>query len=332
MANTSLLLTVSSVNLFYISTGLVFPQRKVLLSIAVLNTLSGKFSMVQTQVASLLCLSSKDCPFTSADICACLDTEQQLPDNEKAQASYVALMATPAHPKYNHPHSEKTCMLCRKQGHTVEGCWQPGGVALDGLQSGAMDLMFWTFQSSLYFVNKLACRGNSQLSSGHSTPHPVSTSTGSVPPSGCYNKSGCTYIIDSVTSSAVFLASVHTVPALPTPMVPPVTSGTSEFTGLVHDAILQEFLFKLSVSDQFEFDALVAHIGDLTTPVDWHHHSAPFNFTHLHVAAPNQCVNTVINPSTKPSFIDTGASVHISDTAPHFYSLHPIPQCHQWGW
>ncbi|KAF8833217.1 hypothetical protein BDN67DRAFT_917425, partial [Paxillus ammoniavirescens] len=54
------------------------PTEEVFLSIAMLNALSGELSAVQTQVASLLSSSSKDRPFTSADIRARLDTEQQL--------------------------------------------------------------------------------------------------------------------------------------------------------------------------------------------------------------------------------------------------------------
>ncbi|KAF8833749.1 hypothetical protein BDN67DRAFT_916327, partial [Paxillus ammoniavirescens] len=54
------------------------PTEEVFLLIAMLNALSGKLSAVQTQVASLLSLSSKDRPFTSADICTRLDTKQQL--------------------------------------------------------------------------------------------------------------------------------------------------------------------------------------------------------------------------------------------------------------
>ncbi|KIK93991.1 hypothetical protein PAXRUDRAFT_79836, partial [Paxillus rubicundulus Ve08.2h10] len=116
-------------------------------------------------------------------------------------------------------------------------------------------------------------------------------------------------------------------PTSPAPTVSPASGATSEFTGLAHDAILLEFLHTLSVSDQFEFNALMAHMGDLTTSIDWHRHSAPFDFAHLNVAAPNQRVHTMINPSTDPFFINTGASVHISNMASDFYSLCPIAPC-----
>ncbi|KAF8836747.1 hypothetical protein BDN67DRAFT_884512, partial [Paxillus ammoniavirescens] len=54
------------------------PTKEVFLSITMLNALSGELNTVQTQVASLLSSSTKDRPFTSANIRAQLDTEQQL--------------------------------------------------------------------------------------------------------------------------------------------------------------------------------------------------------------------------------------------------------------
>ncbi|KIK79016.1 hypothetical protein PAXRUDRAFT_162460 [Paxillus rubicundulus Ve08.2h10] len=130
-----------------------------------------------------------------------------------------------------------------------------------------------------------------------------------------------------MTGGTVFLASTHTAPTPPAPTVSPASGATSEFTGLAHDAISPEFLCNLSASDQFEFNAPMAHMGDLTMSVNWRHHSTPFNFAHLNVATPDQHVHTVINPSTKPFFINTGASVHISNMASDFYSLHPISPC-----
>ncbi|KAF8832953.1 hypothetical protein BDN67DRAFT_1018152 [Paxillus ammoniavirescens] len=207
------------------------PTEEVFLSIAMLNALSGKLSAVQTQVASLLSSSSKDRPFTSADICARLNTEQQLLDNEKARSADITLAAS-THPKYGgHSHGgEKMCLLCVKRGHTVEG----------------------------------------------------------YPPTA----------------------------------VPSV--GTSEFAGLAQDST-PAFLHTLPDGDQSEFDALMAHLGDLHVSVDWHRHSSPVDFANLSVAAPDQRTNTTIDPSVEPFFIDTGASVHISNTASDFYSLWPIP-------
>ncbi|KIK78918.1 hypothetical protein PAXRUDRAFT_16613 [Paxillus rubicundulus Ve08.2h10] len=258
-----------------------------------LNALSGELSAVQMQVASLLSSSSKDHPFTSADIHACLNTEQQLLNNKKAWTSNIVLAAAPACCKPNTP-------IVRRLACCVENKATPSKVA--GNWEGA-----W---------------GGSQMSSSHSTPHPVSAPRS--PPSVHYDKSRCAYILDSVTSSAIFLASTHTAPTPPAPTVPPSSGGTSEFAGLAHDTILPEFLRNVSASNQFEFNALMAHVGDLTTFVNWHCHSAPFNFAHLNVAIPDQHVHTVINPSTEPFFIDTGASVHISNSVRF---LLPMPDC-----
>ncbi|KIJ14118.1 hypothetical protein PAXINDRAFT_156247 [Paxillus involutus ATCC 200175] len=174
------------------------PTEEVFLSIAMLNALSGKLSAVQTQVVSLLSSSSKDRPFTSADIRACLDTEQQLLDNKKARSADIALTASTC-PKYGgHSHGgEKTCSLCAKCGHTVEGCWQPGG----GM-AGRRDEVLAKIRT-----DKLSRQGkaNSQPSSGANTPRSMSA-TSSNPPSVCYDNSGRAYIVNSITSGAVFLA------------------------------------------------------------------------------------------------------------------------------
>ncbi|KAF8838806.1 hypothetical protein BDN67DRAFT_982250 [Paxillus ammoniavirescens] len=92
---------------FSLTSRLESPLKRFYLSIAMLNALSGELSAVQTQVVSLLSSSSKDRPFTSADIRACLDTEQQLLDNEKACSADIALAAS-THPKYGgHSHGAR---------------------------------------------------------------------------------------------------------------------------------------------------------------------------------------------------------------------------------
>ncbi|KAF8835304.1 hypothetical protein BDN67DRAFT_984704 [Paxillus ammoniavirescens] len=82
----------------------------------------------EAQVTSLLSSSSKDHLFTSSNIRARLNTEQQLLDNEKACSADIVLAASarPKHGNYSHG-GEKTCSLCVKRGHTIEGCWQPRG-------------------------------------------------------------------------------------------------------------------------------------------------------------------------------------------------------------
>ncbi|KIJ06694.1 hypothetical protein PAXINDRAFT_91623, partial [Paxillus involutus ATCC 200175] len=291
------------------------PTEEVFLSIAMLNALSGELNTVQTQVASLLSSSTKDRPFTSADIRARLDTEQQLLDNEKARSADIALAVTHKHGNHNRG-TEKTCSLCGKRGHTVDGCWQPGG----GM-AGRRDEVLAKIRA-----DKLTRKGGSRTASGASTPSASSSTSG--PPSVRYDNSGRTYIVDSVTGGAVFLASTaapSSIPVTVSQMTPSTVSSTSEFAGLAHDSISPEFLRNLPEGDQFEFDALMAHLGELTTSVDWRRHSSPFDFANLGVTAPDQRTKTVINPAVELFFIDTGASVHISNQASDFYTLRPIP-------
>ncbi|KIK76752.1 hypothetical protein PAXRUDRAFT_168867, partial [Paxillus rubicundulus Ve08.2h10] len=189
------------------------PTEEVFLSIIVLNALLGELSGVQTQVASLLSSSSKDRPFTSADIHACLDTEQQLLDNEKAWSIDVALAASTTcmkHRNYSHG-NEKVCLLCTKHGHTINGCWQPGG----GMAGRCDKALARIHAEKTSRENK----GSSQLHSGASMPKSTSTST-SVPHSICYDNSGCAYIVDSVTGGAVFLVVCWAGTQLD-PQVPP---------------------------------------------------------------------------------------------------------------
>ncbi|KIK91174.1 hypothetical protein PAXRUDRAFT_13924 [Paxillus rubicundulus Ve08.2h10] len=173
------------------------PTEEVFLLIAMLNALLGELSGVQTQVTSLLSSSLKDFPFTSANIHTHLNTEQQLLDNEKAQSANIALAAS------------TTCM---RHGNKKA----VGGMAV---QHDEVLARIHAEKSSRQ--NK----ANSQLSSGTSTPKSTPTIS-SVPHSIHYDNSSHTYIIDSVTGGAIFLASA---PPMPTPIVSPVTS---EFAGL----------------------------------------------------------------------------------------------------
>ncbi|KIK93332.1 hypothetical protein PAXRUDRAFT_12723 [Paxillus rubicundulus Ve08.2h10] len=262
------------------------PTEEVFLSIAMLNALSGKVSAVQTQVASLLSLSSKDRPFTSANIRAQLDTEQQLLDNEKAHSADITLAAS-MRPKYgSHSHGGRHDEVLAK-------------IRTDKMSNQG--------------------KANSLPSSGANTPRSSSV-TSSNPLSVRYDNSGCAYIVDSVTGGAVFLTSA---PPVPTPTAVP-SVRTSEFAGLAQDST-PVFLHTLSNGDQSEFDALMVHLGDLRISVDWCRHNSPVDFANLSIAAPDQHTNMTIDPSIEPFFINMGVSVHISNTTSNFYSLRPIP-------
>ncbi|KIK77894.1 hypothetical protein PAXRUDRAFT_17203 [Paxillus rubicundulus Ve08.2h10] len=155
-------------------------------------------------------------------------------------------------------------------------------------------------------------------------PGSTPSATTNAPSSGPglrFDSHGRTYILDSVTGGTVFLAT--TLPIIPPPSLPtvPGTPATAEFAGLAHNS--PAFLQNLSGGDQYEFNALLAHLGDLPTSMDWRRHSFPPT-AHVSVTAPNQCTSTAINPINEPFFINTGASVHISNTTSNFYNLRPI--------
>ncbi|KAF8833218.1 hypothetical protein BDN67DRAFT_1017811 [Paxillus ammoniavirescens] len=167
-------------------------------------------------------------------------------------------------------------------------------------------------------VDKAACGKGGTRPPAPSTPS--TTPNTPSPGSGVrFDSHGYVYILDSMTGRVVSLAT-----ASPVAPLQPLRATTVEFTGLAHDSSV--FLQNLSGGNQYEFDALLAHLRDLTTSVDWRRHSFPPT-AHLSVAVPNQCTSTTINPNNKPFFIDTSAPVHISNTTittrPHPYPGSP---------
>ncbi|KIK76002.1 hypothetical protein PAXRUDRAFT_81475, partial [Paxillus rubicundulus Ve08.2h10] len=229
------------------------PTEEVFLSIAMLNALSGKLHAVQTQVASLLSSSTTTHPFTSADIWACLDTEQQLLDNEKAHSTDLALAA--ATKFTSHGPSPKTCSLCGKQGHTIEGCWQTSG----GMAGRREEVL------AKIHTDRAAHRKGGAQPPATSRSTPSATPTTASSGSGVrFDSYGRAYILDSITGGGGTTSLVNPLPSLPAVSGAPTTV---EFTDLAHDSPM--FLQSLSIGNQYEFDALLAHLGDLTTSVDW---------------------------------------------------------------
>ncbi|KIK33210.1 hypothetical protein CY34DRAFT_62457, partial [Suillus luteus UH-Slu-Lm8-n1] len=72
---------------------------------------------------------------------------------------------------------------------------------------------------------------------------------------------------------------------------------------------------------------LLASIDTLTTSLDWRSNTRPVDFAGSTYKAPNQCKRTIVNPSVVPLFLDSGASVHISNNEADFFSLCPIAPC-----
>jgi hypothetical protein len=124
-------------------------------------------------------------------------------------------------------------------------------------------------------------------------------------------------LLDDETHQAIYVATPD--PAnLPTP--------SAKFAGLISNTITPIFIHELLTEEEDEYTALAA-VEALTTSLDWHLHIQPVDFTGLTYKAPNQCQNTTVDPSIIPLFLDSGASIYISNEESDFFSLHPISPC-----
>lgn len=65
-------------------------------------------------------------------------------------------------------------------------------------------------------------------------------------------------------------------------------------------------------------------IDTLTTSLNWRSNTHPVDFAGITYKAPNQRKCTIVDPSMVPLFLDSGASVHISNNEADFFSLCPI--------
>jgi hypothetical protein len=83
------------------------------------------------------------------------------------------------------------------------------------------------------------------------------------------------------------------------------------------------FIHELSAADEDEYTTPLAAINPLTTSLDWH--SNTVDFASITYKAPNQRQCTIVDPLIIPMFLDSGASVHISNDESDFFSLRPIP-------
>lgn len=130
----------------------------------------------------------------------------------------------------------------------------------------------------------------------------------------CYDVGGRAYILDSETQEAVFVASNDTPPP-----------ASQEFAGLASDTFTPAFIQELSSVDDHEFTALLTAFDDFQTSLDWRQCTRSVDFAGLTYKAPNQRQRTIVDPSIILFFLDSSASVHISNTKGNFFSLCPIP-------
>jgi hypothetical protein len=152
-------------------------------------------------------------------------------------------------------------------------------------------------------------------STSTSTSRPTKgTSTGK--PGGLrYNTSGHAYLLDAETHEAIFVANA------PPSASSGATTPTKEFTGVAFDSPSSTYIEELPDD---AFDALFMAI-DLQASVDWRSHTKEVDFAGITYKAPSQWARTPVDPFIVPFFLDSGASMHISNVEVDFYTLHPIP-------
>lgn len=96
------------------------PDENALLTVALMNSLSGDFDHVQSQVGTLVAQSSTTNPYGATQIIQRLDLEQQLLDNSNPLSATALLAKGPI---------KKICANCKRTGHSADSCWQAGGGA-----------------------------------------------------------------------------------------------------------------------------------------------------------------------------------------------------------
>ncbi|KAJ8584500.1 hypothetical protein M405DRAFT_746907, partial [Rhizopogon salebrosus TDB-379] len=181
------------------------------------------------------------------------------------------------------------CSTCGKGGHSAQDCFQRGGA-----MEGKRDEVMARRRAARDFTGK---------------------------PGGLrYDTGGRAYLLDSETHEVIYItSSAQTSPP------GPVATTTTEFAGLAYDSIPPTIDERFMGSGDNEYDALCAVLGQPLTSVDWRTHTQPADFAGITYKAPSQCQRSVIDPSVIPFFLDSGASVHISNTESDFYNLRPIP-------
>jgi len=287
------------------------PKEEDFLMIMLLNAMTDDFPHVRNHIADAITTSSPSAPYGPSNIRARLDVEQQLIDSDKSKSGDVAMVANN---KGGHTRSSKTCSdcghtghsscctTCHGWGHNAKDCFGKGG-AMEGKKDEVL-------------ARKRAAR-DATTKGGSSSKMPKPASTGK--PGGLrYDTSGRAYLLDSETQEAVYVASTGSTTAAA------ASETTQEFAGLASDAITPSFIRELSSTHDDEFTALLAAFDDIQTSLDWRQHSRSVDFAGLTYKAPNQRQRTIVDPAIVPFFLDSGASVHISNTEGDFFNLRPI--------
>ncbi|KAG1825399.1 hypothetical protein EV424DRAFT_1301756, partial [Suillus variegatus] len=198
--------------------------------------------------------------------------------------------------------NRKHCGTCGNSSHPTEDCFGKGGV-----MEGKRDKVL---------ARKCAAH-DSKAPAGKSKPTAATGKPGGLR----YDTNGRAYLLDSESHEAIYVA---TSPATSSADLPDTPVTSQEFAGLASDTITPAFIQELSDAGEDDYTTLLASIDTLTTSLDWRSNTRPVDFAVFTYKAPNQHKHTIVDLSLVPLFLDSGASVHISNDEADFFSLHPI--------
>ncbi|KAG2157898.1 uncharacterized protein EDB93DRAFT_1100712 [Suillus bovinus] len=266
------------------------------LTIMMLNAMAEDLPHVRNHIADAITTSTSAAPYGPSNIRSHLEVEQQIINIEKSKSGDVAMAATGRsnNAKNHNNHDHPACDTCGHTSHPTKDCFGKGG-AIEGKRDEVLARKRATRKAKGSITSKAAATGK--------------------PGSLQYDTTGRAYLLDSKTHQVIYVAT-------PDPANP--STPSAEFASLVSDTITPAFICELSAEEEDEYMALAA-VEALTTSLDWRLHIRPVNFTGITYKVPNQHQCTIIDPSIVPLFLDSGASIHISNEESDFFSLHPIP-------
>jgi hypothetical protein len=279
------------------------PKEEDFLTIMMLNAMAEDLPHVRNHIADALATSTSTKSYGPSNIRSRLDVEQQLIDTEKSKSGDIVMAATGKGNGAQH-RDRVSCGTCGNSSHPTKDCFAKGG-AMEGKRDEVL-------------ACKRAAREARGSSAGNKTTATPKAAAATGKPGGLrYDTNGRAYLLDSESHQAIYVASAPEPVDTHTP--------STEFAGLASDAITPAFIRELSAVDEDEYTALIAAADSLTTSLDWRAHTRPVDFAGITYKAPNQRQRTIVDPSIVPFFLDSGASVHISNNEADFFSLRPIP-------
>lgn len=241
--------------------------------------------------------------------------EQQIADSKSLASGNLVLAATT---KQSSSCTNKTCSVCGKSGH-LKCCANPK--CPPGCQIGHT----W----AECFSEGGGCAGQreavlkekakkARAGAGY-TPRLGAIATGKPGTVRFSDAKGRAYFVD-LDSQTVF--PLHSEPTSTVS-----STVTQEFAGLASDILSPEIARSFATTDAYEYNVLFLDVSALHASIDWRSHSQPVDVAAITYKAPNQHAPTTIDPAITPFFLDTGASVHISNCQSDFFRLRLVAPC-----